>query len=213
MSWFGKKKEATPSTADAISKLQETETMLQKKSDFLEAKITQEMKTAKAAGMKNKRVALNALKRKRRYEEQLNKIDGTLCTIEFQREALENANTNTEVLRNMGYAAKALEGAHKQVGDVDKVHDLMDDIAEQQDLANEISAAISSPMGFGNDVDEDELLAELEGMEQEEMDRQFLDMPSAALPDLPSVPTSAPTKTKSTVEEDEDMAALAAWAT
>ena len=48
----------------------------------------------------------------------------------------------------------------------------MDDIAEQQDLANEISAAISSPMGFGNDVDEDELLAELEGMEQEEMDRQ-----------------------------------------
>ena len=42
---------------------------------------------------------------------------------------------------------------------------------------------------------------------------QFLDMPSAALPDLPSVPTSAPTKTKSTVEEDEDMAALAAWAT
>ena len=48
----------------------------------------------------------------------------------------------------------------------------MDDIAEQQDLANEISSAISSPMGFGNDVDEDDLLAELEGMEQEEMDRQ-----------------------------------------
>ena len=48
----------------------------------------------------------------------------------------------------------------------------MDDIAEQQDLANEISGAISSPMGFGNDVDEDDLLAELEGMEQEDMDRQ-----------------------------------------
>ena len=56
-----------------------------------------------------------------RYEEQLNKIDGTLCTIEFQREALENANTNTEVLKNMGFAAKALEGAHKQIGDIDKV--------------------------------------------------------------------------------------------
>ena len=67
MSWFGKKKEAVPSTADAITKLQDTEMMLQKKSDFLEAKIVQEMKTAKQAGMKNKRVALNALKRKRRY--------------------------------------------------------------------------------------------------------------------------------------------------
>ena len=48
----------------------------------------------------------------------------------------------------------------------------MDDIAEQQELANEISSAISSPMGFGMEVDEDELLAELEGMEQEDMDRQ-----------------------------------------
>lgn len=66
MSWFGKKKTATPSTSDAIQRLQETEMMLQKKSDFLEAKIQQEMKTAKQAGMKNKRVALNALKRKKR---------------------------------------------------------------------------------------------------------------------------------------------------
>ena len=41
--------------------------MLQKKSDFLEGKIIQELKTAKNAGLKNKRVALNALKRKRRY--------------------------------------------------------------------------------------------------------------------------------------------------
>ena len=59
-----------------------------------------------------------------RFEEQLNKIDGTLATIEFQREALENANTNTEVLKNMGFAAKALESAHKQVGDVDKVENI-----------------------------------------------------------------------------------------
>ena len=53
-----------------------------------------------------------------------------------------------------------------------QVHDLMDDIAEQQELANEISSAISSPMGFGMEMDEDELMAELEGMEQEDMDRQ-----------------------------------------
>lgn len=55
--------------------------------------------------------ALQALKRKKRYEKQLAQIDGTLSTIEFQREALENANTNTEVLKNMGYAAKAMKAA------------------------------------------------------------------------------------------------------
>lgn len=38
--------------------------------------------------------------------------------------------------------------------DVDKVHDLMDDIAEQQQVADELTNAISNPIGFGHDVDE-----------------------------------------------------------
>ncbi len=59
--------------------------------------------------------ALQALKRKKRYEKQLTQIDGTLSTIEFQREALENANTNTEVLKNMGFAAKAMKTAHENM--------------------------------------------------------------------------------------------------
>jgi charged multivesicular body protein 4 len=59
--------------------------------------------------------ALAALKRKKRLVKQLEQIDGTLSTIEFQREALENANTNTEVLKNMQYAAKALKTAHQQL--------------------------------------------------------------------------------------------------
>lgn len=33
--------------------------------------------------------------------------------------------------------------------DVDQVHDMMDDIAEQQDVAREISDAISNPVAFG----------------------------------------------------------------
>ena len=66
----------------------------------------------------------------------------------MQREALESANTNTTVLETMSGAAKAMKNAHKQL-DVDKVHDMMDDIAEQQDVAKEISDAISNPVGFG----------------------------------------------------------------
>ena len=60
-------------------------------------------------------VALQALKRKKRYEKQLQQIDGTLSTIEFQREALENASTNTEVLKVMGVASKALKSAHNNL--------------------------------------------------------------------------------------------------
>jgi len=60
-------------------------------------------------------VALAALKRKKRYEKQLQQIDGTLSTIEFQTEALENANTNTEVLKVMRTAGQALKGAHQNL--------------------------------------------------------------------------------------------------
>lgn len=42
---------------------------------------------------------------------------------------------------------------------VDDVHNLMDDVAEQQEIANEISDAISNPIGFGQDVDEVILLS------------------------------------------------------
>lgn len=59
--------------------------------------------------------ALQALKRKKRLEKQLTQIDGTLSTIEFQREALENSHTNTEVLRNMGFAAKAMKAVHENM--------------------------------------------------------------------------------------------------
>jgi len=207
----GKKKEAAPTTQEAIQKLRGTEELLQKKSSHLEKKIADEIVTAKKAGTKNKRVALNALKRKKRLEKQLAQIDGTLSTIEFQREALENANTNTEVLKAMGYAAKAMKTAHQEL-DVDDVHDMMDDISEQTELANEISEAISSSVGF-QDVDEDDLLAELDELEQETLDEQMLNIGTTT--ELPSVPqTELPKheKEKKKIEEDDDMAELAAWA-
>lgn len=37
---------------------------------------------------------------------------------------------------------------------VDDVHNMMDDIAESQDLSKEISEAISNPVAFGTDIDE-----------------------------------------------------------
>ena len=60
-------------------------------------------------------VALQALKRKKRYEQQLEQLHGTLTTIETQREALENANTNSAVLDTMKNAADALKKSHKDM--------------------------------------------------------------------------------------------------
>ena len=131
------------------------------------------------------------MKRKKRYELQLHQIDGTLTTLEYQREALENANTNTEVLKTMGEAAKAFKAAHSEL-DVDKVQDLKDDIAEQQELANEIANVISSPIGQDAMYDDEDLLKELEELEQENLDEDLLKLPPAGSESLPKVPVGEP---------------------
>ena len=156
------------------------------------------------------------MKRKKRYEKQLQQIDGTLTTIEQQREALEAANINTTVLKGMDSAAKALKNAHKDMN-VDNVHDMMDDIAEQQDVAKEISDAISQPTAFSNEFDEDELEEELENLqleleseENEKLERELLDVGPSTLPDVPN--TEVPKAKKKAKQEEDDMAELAAWA-
>ena len=143
-------------------------------------------------------------------------------TIEFQRESLENAQTNTEVLKNMSYAAKALKAAHRQL-DVDDIHDMMDDIAEQNEIAREISDAF---VPLCEEFDEEELLAELEELEQKVLEDDLRDVktPSSVsledsselqLPDVPTqaVPVAASRKMKSAANEDDDLRGLAAWAT
>ena len=95
-----------------------------------------------------------------------------------------------------------------------QVHDLMDDISEQQEVGQEIAEAISNPVGFGQDVDEDELLAELEELEQEELDQQLLDVgptPASTLPEAPSAEPAGKAK-PAKAREDDDLKELEAWA-
>lgn len=203
-----KNKENIPSTEEAIQKLKQTEEMLEKKQEFLEKKIDMENVTAKKHARTNKRLAVQALKRRKRLEKQLNQIDGTLSTIEFQREALESAGMNTEVLKNMNHAARVLKSVHEQFG-ADDVHDIMDEIQEQTEISEEISAAICG-VGSNQDFDEDELNAELEAIEREAFHVEFIGMerPGGELPNVPS--GELPTNKKS-VQDEKEMQAWAMW--
>lgn len=93
-------------------------------------------------------------------------------------------------------AADALKKTHKDMN-VDNVHEMMDDIAEQNDVANEISQAISTGI-IGTGVDDDELAKELEELEQEELDKDLLNVGPATskLPDVPSTDLPKATKDK-----------------
>ncbi|KAK3739809.1 hypothetical protein QZH41_000708 [Actinostola sp. cb2023] len=206
-----KNKENVPvDTRTAIAKLRETERMLEKKQEYLEMKVERETAIAKKNVKTNKRIALQALKRKKRLEKQLSQVDGTLSTIEFQRDALESSSTNNEVIRNMAFAAKALKQVH-QVLDVDDVHDTMDEIHEQSQISEEISQAITS-VG-SHDVDDFELEQELQELAQEELSLLRVNKPDMRR--LPNVPSSKPLGRHKDRNEDDEFAELKeleAWA-
>lgn len=66
-------------------------------------------------------------------------------------------------------------------------------------------------VGYGADIDEDDLLAELEELEQEDLDKELLDVGVA--PSLPDVPTASLPAAPAKKEEDDEMAELQNWMT
>ncbi|OON16065.1 hypothetical protein X801_08125, partial [Opisthorchis viverrini] len=97
---------------------------------------------------------------------------------------------------------------------LDNVQDIMDDIAEQREIAQEISDAISNPATFGLEIDDDELARELEALQAEDLERQMLDV--GPLPDVPSIPSheiAGPSTVKPQADTSEkDLEELMAWA-
>ena len=114
-----------------------------------------------------------ALRQKKAYENELDRIAGTRMTLETQVNAIESANMNLETMTAMRRGADALRNIHGSLN-IDRVDSTMDSIREQMDLTNEISDAISNPVGMGHDgLDEDELKNELEELEQEELNERL----------------------------------------
>lgn len=117
---FGKAKQSQSNPKDAIIKLRESLDMLEKREKYLETKITAELAIAKQNATKNKRglmidnclAALMALKRKKAYEDQIQKISGSRLTIETQVMAIENANVNLETMNAMSAGAAAMKQIH-----------------------------------------------------------------------------------------------------
>ncbi|RKP07262.1 Snf7-domain-containing protein [Thamnocephalis sphaerospora] len=186
MHLFGRAR-SKPNAKEAIVRLRETQQMLQKRETFLQTKIDTELKLAKANATKNKRAAIAALKRKKQYEGQIDKISGARMTIETQMMAIESANINLETMNAMKSGAQAIKEIHGSMS-IEQVDKTMDDIRDQMDLADEISNAIAQPLAFGAEIDEDELNAELEELEQEELDEKLLgvEAPPIFVPKVPA---------------------------
>ncbi|GAA0167270.1 membrane traffic protein [Lithospermum erythrorhizon] len=205
---FRKPKQET-NTLDTLEKLNETLEMLEKKENVLQKKAAAEVEKAKQfTGAKNKRAAIQCLKKKRLYEQQIEHLGNFQLRIHDQMLTLEGAKSTTETVDALRTGAAAMKAMQKatNIDDVDKT---MDEINEQVDNMKQIQDALSAPIGYAADFDEDELEAELEEAElEEQLLHPGISTPSDPVKVLPGKQQIRPTK-NSTTEEDE-LAALQA---
>jgi charged multivesicular body protein 4 len=210
---FGKPKQET-NALTTLDKLNETLEMLEKKEKVLLKKAAAEVEKAKEfTRAKNKRAAIQCLKRKRLYEQQVEQLGNFQLRLHDQMILLEGAKATTETVDALRTGAAAMKAMQKatNIDDVDKT---MDEINEQTENMKQIQEALATPIGASADFDEDELEAELEELEGAELEEQLL-QPATTAPAAPvqvpggRQPARAAPQKQRTAEEDE-LAALQA---
>ncbi|MBA0737649.1 hypothetical protein Gogos_011103 [Gossypium gossypioides] len=156
--------------------------------------------------------AIQCLKRKKLYEQQIEQLGNFQLRVHDQMIMLEGAKATTETVDTLRTGAAAMKAMQKatNIDDVDKT---MDEINEQTENMKQIQEALSTPIGAAADFDEDELEAELEELEGAELEEQLLQPATTAPAASVQVPASSqparPVPQKRTAEEDE-LAALQA---
>lgn len=185
--------------------------MLEKKEKVLQKKIAMEIEKAKEfTRLKNKRAAIQCLKRKKLYEVQVEQLGNFQLRIHDQMIMLEGAKATTETVDALRSGASAMKAIQKatNIDDVDKT---MDEINEQTENMKQIQEALSTPIGTSADIDEDELEAELEDLEGAELEEQLITPSVQELPQAyrPPVPTQK-AKPPQNKEEEDELAALQA---
>jgi len=194
------RKDAQQVSRDAIVGLRQQLQMIEKKEEYTQKKVEEELAKAKANAVTNKAASLAALKRKKMLENELEKLQGTKFQLEMNVNTLESAKMNQETMAAMKKAAGALKHIHGDLT-MDRVDKIMSDVQEQTQLAVEIQDQISSGP-IGTDLDDDELKRELEDLEQDQLN----DMLKGAEPAPIHLPPGATktTEVKNTAEMDED---------
>ncbi len=142
------------------------------------------------------------MKRKKLYETELDKIANVKMTLETQVINLESAALNAETFKAMQSGANTMKKIRNEVG-IEKVDDVMDEIKEEMEMANEINDAIAAPVDPLMMGDDEELLAELNELETQDLEDELLAPPTkSANLSLPTVPDSKLPKLAKAEEDD-----------
>lgn len=190
MRLFGRKK-ANPQ--ETLNKIREKQEVLDKRISMLDRRkeaLKREALAAKKAG--DKRRAVTALKRMKSVDQQIMQVEGMKDRLDQLASTIDTATFNKDMVDTMSDGTKTLAKLNKEM-DPNKIDDMTDTLNEQIQQQQEIAEAFSTPVG--EIFDEDELLDELDGLEQEELENDVEGLPAAG--------SRAPAGRAPATEEDE----------
>ncbi|PRQ18339.1 putative Snf7 family protein [Rosa chinensis] len=204
---FGKPK-TEPIT---LEKLSENLEMLEKMERVLQKKAVAELERAtQFSKVKNKRAAMQSLKKKRLYDQQIQNNGNSQLRVHDLMIMLEGAKANIETVDALRTGAAALKAMQK-AANIDEVEKTLDEVHEQTEKMKQIQEALSTPIGY-DDFDEDELEADLEELESAELEQLLQPAATSSAPvHLPEGrQPNRPLLQKPTVDEEDELAALQA---
>mmetsp|Transcript_1144 Transcript_1144/g.2381 ORF Transcript_1144/g.2381 Transcript_1144/m.2381 type:complete len:144 (-) Transcript_1144:3280-3711(-) len=138
------------------------------------------------------------------YEGQRDMVAGQQFNIDQASFGIESAKANVQTIAAMKGANQEIKNTMKKQLNIDDVDDLADDMAEMMDEFNEINEALGRNFSTPDDIDEADLDAELEMLEDEMFDDeleaadttpsylQTNQMPDTPTTELPQAETGVP---------------------
>jgi charged multivesicular body protein 5 len=200
---FGKKKKQAPAPTldDASNGLGGRVDSMDQKIAGLENELRvykDKIKKAKSPAAKKQlqKRAMEVLKRKRMYEQQRDTVAGQQFNIDQASFGIESAKANVQTVAAMKAANTELKKTLKQDLDIDAVEDLADDMAELMEDFNEINEALGRNFSTPEDLDEADLEAELDLLEEEMEEEAALEADATPsylqTSQLPATPTDLP---------------------
>ena len=186
----------------AVAQLNEAIENIGKKEEHMQRKMDAEVANAKkfkAAG--KEREAMQCLKKKNLYDKQLTHLGNQKMMIETQKISLEAMTFDTTIIAAQKGAATSMKDTVKKMGGVDKMEELADEMEDAQQDFEEIQNAMNRQTNAGDD---DELLAELEGLMVDDLAAELSTVDLGRAVVMPSAPISLPAAGTKKVMTDEE---------
>lgn len=109
-----------------------------------------------------------------------------MFTVEREISSIETANINKETLDAMKQAQQAMVGIHGGLT-IDKVDQTMEGLRDQHAISEEIADALTQG-SIGEPISDGELEAELEELQQEQLDNKMLETGNVPVDHIPNMP-------------------------